>query len=183
MAAGRWGREHASEKDAKQALNIVEGGMLEIVGRLNAFIDALIDEQVQERLDAREERRDALPDDAAVFTDAKTGDRLYSYEDDDGIQDWLVIAMDEEYHVRIVPCDYKSYQYWNPFWATSGNYHKTPAEAMRACATENLEYHERYFRFHTRFLEALDKGGDLTPFLCGIGEDSEEDARDTFAEE
>src|SRR5262245_2687437 len=172
-ATENWGYEENSKHAAVKGMSpeqVVQGGILELVRRLNQAIRAwAADADLQEHDEA-----DAIPKWAAPLPWAKVGDVLYSCGDlSEGIGAYVVLHKDDKGILRLarVLDDYpggRVYLHWS-----QEDYHPTRALAAAAGARSDMRYSVPRTRRAQQVLEAIERGEDFEHLLGELDDDEE----------
>jgi len=113
-----------------------------------------------------------IPDNAIRLQDAKIGDRLWSGSLEDGIQEYIIIAIAPDGRCLIVEVDdfnWKSpHVYDSRPHVAIAMYHRSLSEAVAASAQSDLEYHAPRAEYARKAMAMVKAKKDLTPLIGGF---------------
>ena len=106
-----------------------------------------------------------------TFPGTKVGDILYAESGDceDGVEKYVVVQVDVSGYVLVISCDPNESTRCR--WAQD-DMHASLAEALRAQANEDINYHAPRVKLAERILKAIRDGADLTEFEVAVDLDS-----------
>lgn len=174
IAASEWGQQYKNvDHAAKELIGDKEAlgafAIVELLRRLDCLASSLAGNKPQKKPD-----RIYMPDGADKLPNVNVGDRLYSYDLDDGLAEYLVVAKDDLHRCMIVLVGDFDLEY-GPSTNIAASCFETPEEAMRAEAKRFVNDWAGDVENAQKLLHAIETKQPLSEFMQGANGDKSDE--------
>lgn len=174
IAASEWGQQYKNvEHAAKELVGDKEAlgafAIVELLRRLDCLASSLAGNKPEKKPD-----RIYIPDDANKFPTVNVGDRLYSYDMEEGLTEYLVVAKDDLHHCMIVLVGDFDLKY-GPLTSIADSCFETPEEAMLEEAKRFVKYWAGDVENAQKLLHAIETKQPLSEFMQGANGDKSDE--------